>query len=187
MKRRNRKLKNGVRNQISSQPQKMGTSSILNIIGKFMLTNKYHEVMPKNLFYLSDGSGRDTYIAYDNGGCFCPSLKCAGNKRGFTRPVSAASHYQPKSQHYVADGTGRDGYVKVGDGGLHSIARVGGHAEAYKQGLRGYAKLRSPDPFTRVSSSWALQRGRRELRLKSQLVSNCIKRLYVQTKAKARP
>ena len=143
-----------------------------------MFANNYHNVMPKTQNYFSDGSGRDTYICYDNGGYQYPSLKNPGNKRGFSRPASAASAAPSRSQHYTSDGSGRDSYIKHGDGGMHNISRLDDYGSAFRQSLRGYSRPLTSDPFTRAHSSWVDHRRLHNLRRTGAIARSCVKRLF---------
>ena len=80
----------------------------------------FHAVMPKTPYYRTDGTGRDIYIAYDNGGTFQPMMTVKNYEKASLRPRSAVMKSTLKSLHYYSDGTGRDGYIKTSDGGLHS-------------------------------------------------------------------
>jgi len=79
---------------------------------------------PKDVFYHTNGTGRDSYIIDNNGGT------CA--KRSYSvHPVSGryfnTSHVKPriikpssdrKTIHYTSDGSGRDNYIIYNQGGL---------------------------------------------------------------------
>ena len=139
-----------------------------------MLVNNYHQVMPKTMNYATNGSGRDTYISWDNGGTFCPSLKNPGHKRGMGRPASAIPQGNARSLHYTSDGSGRDSYIKRGDGGLHNYSTGG----SFVGTLRTYSRLVKDDQYTRAHTSWIGKRLRGTLRERGQIAAQCVNRLY---------
>ena len=66
--------------------------------------------------YAINGTGRDTYIAVDNGGfskpfepAFVPDTGVFGSKR-YNRDPSLAT-IEGKHTNYTSNGTGRDGYI----------------------------------------------------------------------------
>ena len=136
-----------------------------------MWTSHYHSLKPKYTNYSANGTGRDTYINFNNGGYFYPSLKNPGNKRGLIRPKTACNSISMKSLHYHSDGTGRDGYVVADDGGLHTPA-LKGNAQLHFQGsLRSY-------PSRPLSSTQPTRGGVALLRDRSRRIQRCIGRLY---------
>lgn len=148
-----------------------------------MQRSAYHDVMPKNSYYRSNGSGRDTYIAYDNGGTFQPMSKYPGSltTRAVIRPRSSYSRPSAKSLRYAPDGSGRDSYVKIGDGGLHAPSTPKDFLSTFRDSLRSsdFSTTRTPtDPYTWAQLTWRDSRTRSVSRGKSKRVQDCIDRLY---------
>ena len=90
--------------------------------------NKIFQRAAKNQFYAtSDGTGRDTYIAFDNGGnTLMYSPGCHSYTKGSMLPSPRGNpahniYVPPRTIHYENDGTGRDTYIKYMDGGLHAL------------------------------------------------------------------
>lgn len=139
----------------------------------------HHSVMPKTNYYRSDGTGRDTYIAYDNGGCFQPMSKVHSQPKIVIRPKSGVSRSSLRSLHYISDGTGRDSYIRVGDGGLHASASPGYFLNEFKHSLRDYRPLKTvTDPYTWTQSSWKSFKTRCVSREASKKIQDCVNRLY---------
>jgi len=71
--------------------------------------------------YATDGTGRDSYVALNNGGFTVsnlPTIQSKGGNFGATtfkparhEPISARPH------HYHTNGTGRDSYIVTNHGG----------------------------------------------------------------------
>ena len=110
--------------------------------------NAHHGVMPKTSYYRTDGSGRDSYISYDNGGTFKPMSNFPTNGRMMIRPVSAASKSSVRSLHYISDGSGRDSYIRISDGGLHAASTPQYCLAGFKESLRTYQPCKTiNDPY----------------------------------------
>mmetsp|Transcript_30695 Transcript_30695/g.53800 ORF Transcript_30695/g.53800 Transcript_30695/m.53800 type:complete len:163 (-) Transcript_30695:32-520(-) len=146
-----------------------------------MKRQAYCPVTPKNLFYRSNGSGRDVYITYDNGGAFFPNgavPKSSSMRNLAIRPKSAGT-IAAKSLKYNPDGTGRDGYIKVTDGGLHF---PGPRAQAeFKSSLRNYQPLvidPRNDPYTWTQTAWLPKKSLHATRSQSRIAQDCVDRLY---------
>jgi hypothetical protein len=138
-----------------------------------------HSVMPKTLYYRTDGTGRDMYIAYDNGGAFQPLNNLRSYEKIVIRPKTAASKSSVKSLHYVPDGSGRDSYIKITDGGLHSASSFRHSLVNFKSSLRDYQPLKvSCDPYTWTQSNWKTSKSRLCSRNDSKKIQKCINRLY---------
>lgn len=142
---------------------------------------------PKTLYYKTDGTGRDLYIACDSGGHF------KANEKLGSRPTSASMKVRPitplsigvKSLHYHSDGTGRDAYIQVSDGGLHSPTYRG--AYSFINSLRSYERLPSARSRTDLlgwSQGWQSARCKEQLRTSREITSQCVSRL---TQRKPRP
>jgi hypothetical protein len=143
----------------------------------------YHGVMPKSIYYRTDGSGRDTYISYDNGGCFQPMSKLRSQKGLLIRPKTPVSQSSLKSLHYVSDGSGRDTYVQIGDGGLHARTSAEHFLANFRNSLRGYQPIKYPsDPYTWTQSSWKSFQGRCNSRQANRKIKECVNRLYLSNK-----
>ena len=73
----------------------------------------------------NNGTGRDTYISFSNGGntiMYQPNAKniTNGQMKRFTSGSASQSGLIPsKTIHYDSNGTGRDTYIMYLDGGLH--------------------------------------------------------------------
>ena len=80
--------------------------------------------MLKYNLYQENGSGRDTYISFNNGGnTMANSVSRPGNA---SRSPSRAqpvilSGSASKTIHYMQDGTGRDSYIGWNSGGQHNV------------------------------------------------------------------
>ncbi len=92
---------------------------------------KFKGLSPKTNFYNTNGTGRDTYITYDNGGNVVPNLGALRLKsyyRDGPNQISLTSRsrlqtepnpkLKPKVVQYNCDGSGRDNYVNIDAGGL---------------------------------------------------------------------
>ena len=75
--------------------------------------------------YHSSGTGRDTFVKYNNGGFFKayhPVKAAPGGSfvrnRNYVRPAPAK---EAGGVYYHSDGTGRDNYIEVNSGGLNNV------------------------------------------------------------------
>ena len=100
------------------------------------------QIAGKTRVYNTDGTGRDTYIGFNNGGntaSYNPTLQA---KSGLFR--SPGSHFRRgdgsggKKLHYQVDGSGRDSYIHITDGGFTSKYGKFNERDAYVASLRGY-------------------------------------------------
>ena len=76
------------------------------------------------IIYPTNGSGRDTYIMYDNAGFWKENFRKFSNKNKSKRSSFARFHSIrniPRIWNYHSDGTGRDTYILYNDGGLMNI------------------------------------------------------------------
>ena len=75
--------------------------------------------MARPSVYFAGGTGRDTYIANNNGGLYSmkrpSSALSSGVFRTPSRPSSALCNLGVKRNHYHCNGTGRDNYVLKSD------------------------------------------------------------------------
>ncbi|CAG9322606.1 unnamed protein product [Blepharisma stoltei] len=143
----------------------------------------YHDVMPKTLYYRTDGSGRDTYIAYDNGGVFQSTAKFPSSQtaKSVIRPRSSYSRPSAKSLRYAPDGSGRDSYIKCGDGGLHASSTPKDFLSTFRESLRTndcFLTRTISDPFSWAQLTWRDNRTRSISREKKRRVQDCVNRLY---------
>ncbi|OMJ86977.1 hypothetical protein SteCoe_11373 [Stentor coeruleus] len=142
----------------------------------------FHEVMPKTSYYRTNGTGRDTYIAYDNGGTFQPMMSLKSCERTSSRPKSSVSKSSTRSLHYISDGTGRDTYIRVSDGGLHSSTSPKYFLNTFKDSLREYSPVKnSNDFFVRTQTNWKTNKERIFTRTMHRKVQRCVNRLYKTT------
>lgn len=75
--------------------------------------------MPKRVLYNVNGSGRDSYISYNNGGYTTGSKVTQGVRTSLVRPASACN-IPTKTLNYKTNGSGRDTYIYTDSGGLHN-------------------------------------------------------------------
>ena len=139
----------------------------------------YHGVMAKTPYYRTNGTGRDTYIAYDNGGTFKPMSKLHSQNKILVRPKSAASKSSMRSLHYISDGTGRDSYIRISDGGLHASTTPQYFLTNFKASLRDYQPSKTYcDQYSWTQTSWKDSKSRAVSRDTQKKIQTCIDRLY---------
>ena len=109
--------------------------------GEFHMSKKL-DIIPKVTNYRIDGSGRDSYINFNNGGNTRPSNELGlfnySTKRGLNS-FNAGKSYNviPKVTIYKSDGMGRDQYIVLNCGGFYnSGGNVNNHN--FKTTLRNY-------------------------------------------------
>ncbi|KAL4466908.1 hypothetical protein ABPG74_010505 [Tetrahymena malaccensis] len=118
----------------------------------------YPRIEGKCIHYVSNGSGRDSYIWKVNGGLFKEKLE---DPKGFEigtfngkRHYKQPNNYLPaKHIHYRTDGTGRDSYINVDEGGL---SQYSWNRHNFIRNLRGYNKINyttGEDFFTKLQFS----------------------------------
>jgi hypothetical protein len=110
--------------------------------------------------YISDGSGRDSYITFESGG-FIKTIpkspvferKSTSFPRKFSPPFPKID---PRSVYYHSDGSGRDFYITFNNGGLTQAVQFGGKKDIFKESLRNDSfnlrMHRRADPRYRSSS-----------------------------------
>ena len=79
------------------------------------------------IIYPTNGSGRDTYIMYNNAGFWKDNLKRFSLKDKYKRSSFArfrSIRKIPPIWNYHSDGTGRDTYILYNDGGLMNIYKT---------------------------------------------------------------
>jgi len=105
-----------------------------------------HAMLPYQRQYKTNGTGRDTYIAFDNGGfnAMYQPYKAAeigtfgmqkGSSKFFNRTSSKPTL---KIVNYNLDGTGRDTYIKNSNGGFFPERQTSGLRKTYFDKLRSY-------------------------------------------------
>ena len=134
--------------------------------------------------YFTDGTGRDRYIAFDNGGFFTNREVKKENSRRTGTSFDTKITYKYMSPymktpnfHYHSDGNGRDSYIYTNGGGLYYDTKPLG---SYK--LTDF--LRSSDIIPRKEKVWvskAQDKYNRYLRSKERGI---ITRLYENEKRK---
>ena len=89
----------------------------------------------KAKLYPTDGSGRDTYVAINNGGFSIMEKQSPGVKTRFGKvPARGSGSFgspQARPIHYQVNGTGRDSYIHANDGGLATNFGKYNNEEAY--------------------------------------------------------
>lgn len=100
--------------------------------------------MGKTRVYNTNGTGRDTYIGFDNGGNTLMYEPAKAWRQGplthgqgnfyFPKQTSAAI----KNVHYHSDGTGRDSYIHGDQGGYMPGCNKRTVNDRYVHGLRHY-------------------------------------------------
>ena len=142
--------------------------------------------MPKYKQYLSDGQGRDHYIAIDFGGSIKTVLKPDIFERKATSFARKYSPPFPKKEampvYYHSDGSGRDYYITCDNGGLTNRVQYGGKKDIFKLSLRSHSTNVSHDSFSTRMNKWEDPRynlsGSRKLGLQASA------RLYLSSKTK---
>lgn len=82
---------------------------------------------PKYSHYFSDGTGRDTFVMYNNGGFSVPRKVHTMQSTMFmklgntTFGPSTSPRKEAMPVEYRSDGTGRDSYIVCNSGGLKTI------------------------------------------------------------------
>jgi len=108
----------------------------------------------RGIIYKPDGSGRDTYVNFDDGGFnrmyqprgqFHPGTLLLPNlehQRFFERQKKPHIHSKPVQ--YKPDGSGRDSYVKSTNGGMTVLTqRSREYRQVFRQSLRAYEPIPS--------------------------------------------
>lgn len=158
---------------------------------KMELKGLYRTMKENHVPYFTDGTGRDRYIAYNNGGFF-------GN-RGYsmdpknTRKTgttfftsigykTGTKYYKAPNFHYHSDGNGRDRYIVINGGGLFTDSKPLG---SYT--LTDY--LRSDESYatrnTKVNGKMCLSLGElKYLNYLRKMQKEVVNRLYTKEKKK---
>lgn len=110
--------------------------------GEFHMTKKLYQT-PKVSNYRIDGSGRDSYINFNNGGAIRDSNELGvfkyANKSG-TNIFNCGKAYNviPKLSIYKSDGMGRDQYIVRDCGGFYQGGNREINPHNFRSSLRGY-------------------------------------------------
>lgn len=78
-------------------------------------------IVPKVTMYRTDGTGRDTYINYDNGGFKNITSSNYRKVYAIKNESGKATNIIPKFAIYKSDGYGRDSYIYTDCGGLYQV------------------------------------------------------------------
>ena len=119
----------------------------------FITKPKDISMNPKVSIYHSNGSGRDTYINYDNGGFrrMCPS-----NYRIIYSTIrnesTKATNINPKFPIYKSNGRGRDSYIYSSCGGFYKVNDYRGFVNS----LRSYDtyQLKKKNDFVHYANTY---------------------------------
>ena len=101
--------------------------------------------------YPNDGTGRDVYIYFNNGGFWKDNIKRYQLKEKFKRSSFARFHSIrkiPPIWNYHADGTGRDSYILYDYGGL-----INNYKGPYLHNFRGYDDNLNDDYFRKTNNA----------------------------------
>lgn len=99
----------------------------------------------KTRVYNTDGTGRDTYIGFDNGGNTKKYEPVPCPRQGIMSQTCTSFFGYPKQQsaavknvHYHSNGTGRDSYIHVDQGGYMNNFSTKAVNDRYVKSLRLY-------------------------------------------------
>lgn len=142
-------------------------------------------ITPKTSYYRTDGTGRDTYISFDNGGCCARMTSHASTsipRVGVVAVRPRSAGMSVRSLHYHSDGSGRDKYVKAQDGGLHSDYPDVSASHQFIASLRestplATRRLQPNDYFDWAQRAWTPRRGTALSRGRRKQAQQCVKRL----------
>ena len=151
-----------------------------------MQRNSAVSITPRTSYYRPDGSGRDTYISFDNGGCNAPMTfhphSATPKASAAVRPHSAVSRSSARSLHYYSDGSGRDKYIKQGDGGLHLDYPDVSASQQFVTSLReptptSGKTVKAGDYFEWAQRAWTPKRARLHSQDRKRRTDDCVRRL----------
>jgi len=145
---------------------------------------RYRTFYPKLSTYGGDGSGRDSYIIFNNGGLVRPHsknqniVKRSGAKIWYNRSTPTPQS-NAKSFRYHSNGSGRDFYVTFNSGGLHQPYTPGGKRDLFMDSLcNDPPNLRaSRDDYLKRTQGWIAPRSRQSIRRKSKVMQDVVSRL----------
>mmetsp|Transcript_14153 Transcript_14153/g.20702 ORF Transcript_14153/g.20702 Transcript_14153/m.20702 type:complete len:147 (+) Transcript_14153:30-470(+) len=132
------------------------------------------QVIPKNFHYKTDGTGRDSYIATNNGGFFPAKRVMEEYPVSSLRPkrciVPNASNTPHRIVRYHSNGTGRDSYITTCSGGFQSMSNS-------ERSTRFEANLRNYRPFSATYTRAFVYKQRKEERIISARQKELVSRL----------
>mgnify|MGYP000945809250 CR=1 FL=1 len=108
---------------------------------RLRFVTNYHD-----LHYRSNGSGRDTYVAHNNGGMQAHESPAQHLKSEFVMSGRMIPSPEPRNSpgrapeviHYKSDGKGRDSYICTTNGGLTFPNKPCDPRLTFSKNLRGY-------------------------------------------------
>jgi len=110
--------------------------------------------MGRSAAYSINGTGRDTYIAVDNGGFtkpfepnYIPENGVFGSRR--VNRDASAPFIEAKHTNYSSNGSGRDGYISKINGGFYPEQAVAAYRQTYTEQLRHYPRPKTPIQYCR--------------------------------------
>ena len=119
----------------------------------------YSGLTPKSTYYRDNGTGRDSYIRFNNGGMYVPTVArseypCSQfrGKRSATPNVTNSSN---KIVRYKNNGGGRDAYIYSTHGGFETDGGDRAAGSTFYRGLRTWAsssQVAPNDIFSQVQS-----------------------------------
>jgi len=142
-----------------------------------------NKLKPNIILYTRDGTGRDSYISYNDGGFWKDNDQKIRLKPKFPFTPSSTQHSfrkTPVATHYHSDGFGRDSYIFYNNGGL-----TNGFTPLSNCKLQCF--LRNYIMFNSNPNSPKIKLSKNELKHKNlihKIQQNVIKRLYENEKIK---
>ena len=132
--------------------------------------------------YATDGTGRDSYVALNNGGFTTmnsPAIQQRSSNFGPSTQRNARADQQisPRPNLYHVNGTGRDSYIATNHGGQVSNYNKFSSGEAYQRSLREY----EPTIQERLRDCQNQTRNRRDAFLQGQGIITSPKARYGMT------
>jgi len=94
---------------------------------------------PKFPHYIPDGSGRDAFVNYNNGGLGAPRIPFYHESSAFNQKRQTKSPSPLKDAvafQYRPDGTGRDTYIYCNSGGLKNTSFAPYDEKSFHNSLR---------------------------------------------------
>jgi len=129
------------------------------------------------IMYPNDGTGRDVYIYFNNGGFWKDNIKRYQLKEKFKRSSFARFHSIrkiPPIWNYHADGTGRDSYILYDYGGL-----INNYKGPYLHNFRGYDDNLNDDYFRKTNNALYMSADEKKYQNKiSKIQKDVVRRLY---------
>lgn len=150
------------------------------------LTRALGRTLKSNIsIYQIDGSGRDSYISYNNGGFWKDNFISGKNKQRTSAPrrkyTLISLTRNPPPFKYWSDGSGRDSYISYNEGGLVQKFTANNSIE-----LSSY--LRNDNSVNNRSKRGFMGKAeKKEQRILKGIERNVTKRLYEKDKRKYLP